>query len=137
MFTRLKDKLRIKVINWLELDRINELKDRIYQCELNHSELIYNIEKDLDEKDNQIEALNRTLQSVVSLGADVVRNNEYKHSGSWAVVCIEGKHNIVKFIDLYGADYRCMLEFLKQFECSRRVIDAPYKEMFVDSFIFK
>lgn len=136
MFNNLKNKLRVKVIDWLKLDRIDELTERIHKDELSYSKFVYDMEKDLDEKGNQIEALNRTLQSVVSLGADVVRN-EYKHNGSWAVVCIEGKHNIVKFINLYGADYRYILDFLKQFECSRRVIDAPPGVMFEDKFVFK
>lgn len=162
MLDKFKNKLKLKISNWLELDRINENTKRINQCEINYynykikinHELNENTEKinqcevnhynykhkvnhELHEKDNQIDVINKTLQSVISIGADVAPN-KYAGNRSWAVVCIEGKRgNVVKFMDLQGQDYRYILDFLKQFECGRRVIDAPHREMFVDSFIFK
>ena len=137
MFDKLKYKVKLKISNWLDLDRINKNTERINQCEINHYDYKRKINHELYEKDNQIDAINKTLQSVVSISADIVPN-EYTRDRSWAVVCVEGKRgNIVKFIDLQGQDYRYMLDFLKQFECSRRVIDAPPGVMFTDSFIFK
>lgn len=137
MFDKLKNKLKLKISNWLELDRINKNTERIRQCEVNHYDYKYKTIHKLYEKDNQIDAINKTLQSVISIGTDIVPN-EYTRDRSWAVVCIEGRcGNIVKFVDLQGQDHRYMLGFLKQFECSRRVIDAPPGVMFTDSFVFK
>lgn len=75
-----------------------------------------------------------TLRNVVSVGADIERGNDNR---SWAVVCIEGNYNVVKFYDLHGQDYRTMLDFLKQFEGSRMCIDAPRVCMFEDDFRLK
>lgn len=55
---------------------------------------------------------------------------------SWAVICVEGNINIVKFIDLDTKDARDVLDFLKHFEAGRHCIDVPYKEMFYDG-LFK
>jgi hypothetical protein len=160
MFDKTKNKLKYKLMKWLEIEQLlYNLKGYIVQNNkdmFNHTMNIKNCEKLIDdnwesttrnfnelskkcintysEQQEQINALNRTLQSVVSLGTDVVRPTE--GSKSWAVVCIEGRYNIVKFIDLQGQDYRHILDYLKQFECSRRVIDTPYKQMFEESFVW-
>jgi len=94
--------------------------------------------KDLYSKvsDNRedIEILHNTIKSVVSVGADVVPNQGNERS--WAVICIEGNYNIVKFIDMRGTDYRYIMDFLKQFEGSRMVVDAPNPRMFESMFKF-
>lgn len=153
MFEKLKTKIKYKLMNWLEIERLQkDYKEYIENNDINITDcnnLINSNWKTIEHnfnnlnrrfintdihREEQINALNRTLQNVVSIGADICE--PYDKNRSWAVVCIEGKHNIVKFIDMQGQDYRYILEFLKQFECSRRVIDAPYKEMFEDSFVW-
>lgn len=140
MFDKLKNKIKVKMIKWLELDTFKE----DYKQYINKNEKDkYNFKNSINstinntynEHSEQINALNRTLQSVISLGVDI-KPNMYTKDRSWAVVCIEGKYNIVKLIDMQGQDYRYILDFLKQFECSRKVIDAPCKQMFEDSFVF-
>lgn len=61
-----------------------------------------------------------TLFKSIHVGADI----HYK-GRSWAVVCVEGKPNIVKFIDLGRDDYRRVLDFLRSYEQSRRVYNVP------------
>ena len=140
MLDKTKYKLKHKLMKWLEIEQIQyNLKEYIRQNNkdiFNHESNIKNCEKLICEQQEQINALNRTLQSIVSVGTDVDSRRPTEGSRSWAVVCIEGRYNIVKFIDLQGQDYRSILDYLKQFECSRRVIDTPYKQMFNEDFIW-
>jgi len=76
-----------------------------------------------------IDILHDTIESVVHIGTDVHRSNGH----SWAVVCIEGKMNLVKFVDLERRDARDVLGFLKQFEAGRHCIDAPMTSFFYDN----
>ena len=63
------------------------------------------------------------------IGTDVREyNNDREHN--WAVICVEGKVNIVKFVDLNRNDSRYVLDFLKQFEAGKHCIDTPRKELF-------
>lgn len=91
------------------------------------------IEKNISHCQEGINTLHTTIENVVHIGTDV-RCNEREHS--WAVICIEGKINIVKFVELNRKDGRYVLDFLKQFEASRHCIETPYKEMFYDG-LFK
>jgi len=79
-----------------------------------------------------IDTLHNTIENVVHIGTDV-RENYSNREHSWAVVCIEGKINIVKFVDLNRNDGKYVLEFLKQFEAGRHCIDTPRKEIFYDN----
>jgi hypothetical protein len=75
------------------------------------------------------------VENVVYIGTDVVQHpNNYNHS--WAVICIEGNMNIVKFVDLDRKNAREILDFIKHFEAGRHCVDSPYKQMFYDG-LFK
>lgn len=80
-----------------------------------------------------IDSLHRTIENVIHIGTDIHENH---HGRSWAVICIEGKLNIVKFVDLDRKDAREILNFLKHFEGGRHCVDAPYKEVFYEG-LFK
>lgn len=88
-------------------------------------------------KDNRedIDILHNTINNVVSVGADIYHNVNDRER-SWAVICIEGNYNLVKFIDLHGTDYRRIVDFLKQYEGSRMVVDAPNPRYFESMFKF-
>jgi hypothetical protein len=94
------------------------------------------LDKKISFNKEDIDILHNTIRNVVSVGADVVPNI-VNGERSWAVVCIEGNYNIVKFVDLHGADYRRILDFLKQYEGSRMVIDAPSFTYFEKEFKMK
>ena len=72
---------------------------------------------------DKINAIHKTLESVVDIGTDVCKSSYDSHS--WAVVCIEGRVNMVKFVDLSGRDAHSVMDFLKQFEAGRHCIDSP------------
>jgi len=96
--------------------------------------LINNSANDISHCQDSISVLHNTIENVVHIGTDVHHNGR---THSWAVVCIEGKMNIVKFVDLERQDARGILEYLKHFEAGRHCIDTPYKEMFLDGGLFK
>lgn len=139
MFNKIKNKIKEKLISFLDIDMLIDLlletqqvnNERLLPLETK-SKLHGQVLKKHDEK---IHALHDTLSSVVSIGSDIA----YHSSGSsWAVVCIEGKHNVVKFINLNSRDARDILHFLKHFEAGRHVHDTPSmlrneaKKLFVD-----
>lgn len=115
--------IQVKIIKFLGIDMLeNRLNER---CRL--------ISTRLTKCENEIESIDNTLRSIVSIGADIYRAPD---DHSWAVICIEGNFNIVKFIDMKGADYKYILAVLKQFEKSRNCIDAPPGFMYKDIFRF-
>jgi len=83
-----------------------------------------------------IDILHSTIRNVVSVGADIVPYVRDSNR-SWAVICIEGKYNTVKFVDLYGQDYKDITQYLKRFEGSRMVTDAPPFNFFEGEFKLK
>jgi hypothetical protein len=77
--------------------------------------------------------LHNTIENICHIGTDV----HYSKTGrSWAVICIEGNLNIVKFIDLDRKCAQDILYFLKQFEAGKYCIDSPCNEIFYDG-LFK
>ena len=141
---RLKEWIRTKIIQFLLIDNMQEHNlseiNRIDKNLKEYNRYLYNFEKYTKEnfKDsyNEIHTLQHTLESVVSIGADIVpHESDYSHS--WAVVCVEGKINVVKFVSLKRADCRYIMDFLKQFDGSRRVVDSmPSREFFDKDFTF-
>lgn len=62
------------------------------------------------------------MNDICDVGVDVARD-EYH---SWAVVCIHGKMDFMKFVPLNHSDIREVAQFLKRFEYSKRVVDSPF-----------
>ena len=88
-----------------------------------------NTRNDISHLQESIKILHNTVENVVHIGTDVREyNNDREHN--WAVICVEGKVNIVKFVDLNRNDSRYVLDFLKQFEAGKHCIDTPRKELF-------
>ena len=96
--------------------------------------LINNSENNILHCQESVNILHNTIENIVHIGTDVVVNPNYGRS--WSVVCIEGKLNIVKFVDLDRRDEMEVLKFLKQFEAGKHCIDAPHKEFFMEG-LFK
>jgi hypothetical protein len=65
-----------------------------------------------------------TLYQIIDSGFDI-DPRQYSHGGSWAVICIEGKQDFVRFYDLSKKEGAEMMHLLKMFEKSNRVVDAP------------
>lgn len=85
----------------------------------------------LGNSEKEIEECRRLLTQFVDIGVDVGFHSD---DHSWAVICIAGKTEYVKFMPLAHKDARYVLDFLKQFQYSRQVIDSPFafREMVKD-----
>jgi len=137
---KLKEWLRLKFRNWLNYEEdINKLEDYLSKrCDVmdvrtNHNRNVHDTL--INSNHDKILANKRTLESLVQIGADVVQPNTCERS--WAVICLGGKIQQVRFVDFEKKDYRYLIDFLKQFESGRRVIDAPNRDMFNDFFVWK
>jgi len=135
--------LKTKLRNFLEIDNdIKTVKDKLINHQVANENQFdnlndwlknkhENIKNDISHLQESIKILHNTVENVVHIGTDVREyNNNREHS--WAVVCVEGNVNIVKFVDLNRNDSRYVLDFLKQFEAGKHCIDTPRKELFYD-----
>ena len=126
---KLKDKIRDKLRLWLLTDDIFQAKEakKLYEsackkCEYANMQLAdataayKNSHKLVD--DCQV-----MLNSIIDVGTDV---GFYSDDHSWAVVCIKGHPEYVKFIPLSHKDAHEVLNFLKHFKYSNRVVDSPF-----------
>lgn len=74
--------------------------------------------------------IDRTKELVTPLfdvGTDVGFGDDH----SWAVICIQGKPEYVKFIPLDHKDTFEIIDFLRRFQRSKHIIDSPicFREM--------
>jgi len=113
--------------------RFSDIESDIHDKTTYLRKLINENAKYISHFQNSVNVLHNTVENVVHIGTDVCKPDQ---GHSWAVVCIEGKMNIVKFVDLNRQDARGILEYLKHFEAGRHCIDTPYKEMFMEG-LFK
>ena len=127
-------KIKEKIKEWLfssEMIRIKQLEKQIEES-TNRLRLA---SIQLGNSEKEIEECRRLLTQFVDMGVDVGFHSD---NHSWAVICIAGKPEYVKFMPLAHKDAKCVLDFLKQFQYSRQVVDSPFafKEMVRDR-IFK
>lgn len=138
---KIKNWIREKLIKFLLLDEMEERNSNEFKRltkytqreELERKADFQSIDKQLRNAQSDIETLHETIRNVVSVGVDM-RPSNLNNEKSWAVVCIEGNFNVVKFIDLHGADYQEILRYLKRFEGSRMCVDAPGGHWFEQNF---
>ena len=125
-------KLKEKLKNWLFADEIKRIriletcyKDQIDWCKDRADESYRASERarlSYQRSEKEVEECRKLLTQLVDIGVDVGFHSE-EHS--WAVICIAGKQEYVKFLPLNSGDARDVLIFLKQFEYSRRIVDSP------------
>lgn len=144
---KIKSWLHYKLIKFLGIDELTNLFDKHIDNnensfrELNNLSYSLNnntrneLKRDISHCQESVNVIHNTIENVVHIGTDIHHYNNRDHS--WAVVCIEGKMNIVKFVDLGRQDARGISEYLKHFEAGRHCIDTPYKEIFLDGGLFK
>ena len=65
----------------------------------------------------------KLVNSLMDVGVDI---ELYPNDYSWAIICIKGRPEYVKFIPLNYKDARDIMIFLKHFEYSNRVVDSPF-----------
>lgn len=126
---RLKDKIRDKLRHWLLEDDLFQVEaakksynDARRTCEyanirLSDAAITY------ENSHKLVDDCHKMMNSMIDVGTDVGFCSD---DHSWAVVCIKGRPEYVKFIPLSHRDARDVLEFLKHFRYSDRVIDSPF-----------
>ena len=133
-------KLKEKLKNWLFADEIQRIKhiertidDSVHRFRMASVQL-GDAENQLHNAEKEVEECRRLITQLVDIGVDVGFHTE-EHS--WAVICIAGKPEYVKFLPLTHRDAKGVLDFLKQFQYSRQVIDSPiaFKYMVKDRFL--
>jgi hypothetical protein len=138
MLTTIKNKIKNKLKNWLFQSDINDINKKInelsqkYKIALLSLENVQNAYRDMTDllRDSQ-----RIINSVIDVGTDIGFKTD---NHSWAVICVQGKPEYVKFMPLEHKDTKEIMEFLKHFQYSNRIIDSPFgfKE-YVDHYFIK
>lgn len=126
---RLKDKIK-ELLFKEEIQRINKMEQSLtYEENRMRCAAIQ-----LNNAEKEIEECRRLLTQFIDIGVNVGFHTE-EHS--WAVICIAGKQEYVKFLPLNSGDARDVLRFLKQFEYSRQIIDSPlaFKNILKNEFL--
>ncbi len=124
---KLKDKIR----KWLFADEIARLtfleeKYREFNDWIKTADRMYSLsaeaKRNCEDSQRELDECRKLLNQICDVGVDVgFRGEEH----SWAVVCIAGSPEYVKFIPLNRGDARQVMDFLKRFQYSKHVIDSP------------
>lgn len=110
------------ILKWLGVDA--EIKNLELSFSLLKSELI-SARSVIDIHAQRI----RHFDSLIDVGVDVHMHSPH----SWAVICISGKTEYVRFVDLGHKEIYEISKFIKRFEGNNVCIDTPHrmpKEMF-------
>lgn len=137
-------KLKDKIKNWLFADEIERIKSletihKKFDEWFNAADRVYTLsseaKKNCEKSQKELVECKKLLNQICDVGVDVGFMEE-EHS--WAVVCIAGKPEYVKFMPLNRGDALQVMDFLKHFQYSKHVIDSPLafrdilrKEMFL------
>lgn len=126
MFQKLKEKIKKWLLEILQPD-IDALKN-----EIDESNTTLKIaQSNCDEAARQCQISiqqNKEMKKMYNQLTDVAVDVGFHDSEhSWAVVCIAGRPEYVKFIPLSRADARTVMNFLRQFQYSRLIVDSPLR----------
>ena len=113
---KIKDKIRDKLRQWLFSEELSKFES----AEQNYKDVkdLYNRAK------GYLNAAKDEYNWSFKMVDDCHQLMNDDHS--WAVVCIKGHPEYVKFIPLSHKDARNVLDFLKRFRYSDRVVDSPF-----------
>lgn len=133
-------KLKEKFKNWLFKEEINDIKETkvMYEELLKSLDKAYAVVREAREMHFKSHTLlsdcHKFMNSICDVGTDIGYTTS-EHS--WAVICIHGKKDYVKFVDMNQADIRTIANFLKSFEYSNRVTDSPLHTNYFEDMIRK
>lgn len=104
--------LKCKIKDWLREEVFKEDIDSIKSMKLQCKNTL-----------NEVNKIKSLYQQITNVGVDV----DYYGKNSWAVICIDGHPEYVKFIDLKESEARDIRNFLRGFEKSNVVVDSPFR----------
>ncbi len=132
---KLKDKLK----NWLFKEELNDIKE----TKEKYDELLKAVDKAYkmlgkaremhDESHTLLNDCHKFINSICDVGTDIGFANDH----SWAVICVHGNIDYVKFVDMRQSDIHTIVNFLKSFEYSNRVTDSPLNKRVIEDMIMK
>lgn len=106
-------------------EELKEIKSK-YDNMLKHYDHICKEARCVKEEYNRyielVENCHKLINSICDVGTDV---GYTRSEHSWAVICVHGQRDYVKFVDMSQDDIRSINTFLKQFQYSNRVTDSP------------
>lgn len=76
---------------------------------------------------HEVDEIKLLYQSITNVGVDVDYNRH-----SWAVICIDGRPEYVKFVNLTGTEAQDIKSFVNQFDKKKAVVDSPFGSGFRD-----
>lgn len=126
MFQKLKEKIRKWLLEILQPDidalknEINESSTTLRFATNNCNDATRQLKISIQQSEDMKKMYNQITDVAVDVGF-----HDLEHS--WAVVCIAGRPEYVKFIPLSGADARTVMNFLRQFQYSQPIVDSPLR----------
>lgn len=126
MFQKLKEKIRKWLLEILQPDidalknEINESTTALRFATNNCNDAARQCQISIQQNEEMKKMYNRITDVAVDVGFHDVEH-------SWAVVCVEGRPEYVKFIPLSCADARTVMNFLRQFQYSQTIVDSPLR----------
>lgn len=126
MFQKLKEKIRKWLLEILQPDidalknEINESTTELRFAKNNCNEAVRQCQISIQQNKEMKKMYNQLTDVAVDVGF-----HDSEHS--WAVVCIAGRPEYVKFIPLSRADARTVMNFLRQFQYSQLIVDSPLR----------
>lgn len=134
--------IKEKLKQWLFADELNEINTKLDYLTKDYSLLKESTEtarkkyREAEQKCNsakqEIKKCKEFMNQICDVGVDVGFKDEYH---SWAVVCIHGRMDFIKFVPLNQQDIRYVQQFLKQFEYSKKVVDSPLGHRMLEDMI--
>ena len=124
-------KLKEKFKNWFFKEELNDIKE----TKEKYDELLKSVERARDMHDRSYALLSdchKLMNSICDVGTDIGFKSK---DHSWAVICVHGKMDYVKFVDMHQSDIRTIASFLKTFEYSNRVTDSPLSNAAIEDMI--
>lgn len=127
-------KLKDKIKEWLFAEEVQRIS-RMEQSLANEENRMRCAAIQLNNAEKEIEECRKLLTQFVDIGVDVGFHSD---DHSWAVICIAGKPEYVKFMPLNNRDAHDVLRFLKQFQYSKNVIDSPiaFRQILANKVLF-
>lgn len=136
-------KLKEKLKKWLFADEFKKIevletcyKEQIEWCQERADDVYRASERarlSYQQAEREVEECRRLITQFIDVGVDVGFHGD---DHSWAVICIDGKTEYVKFLPLTGSTAREVLAFLKRFEYSNSITDSPiaFRQMLGNKF---
>jgi hypothetical protein len=126
LFQKIKEKIRKWLLEILQPD-IDALKNEIDESNTTLKIAQSNCNEAARQcqiSTKQNEEMKKMYNQITDVAVDVgFHDSEH----SWAVVCIAGRPEYVKFIPLSRADARTVMNFLRQFQYSQLIVDSPLR----------